>query len=363
MNFFNYILRFFTKKIDTGVRPDNRHFEDKKKDFLHEEIVADATMAVYRTKQEVLPITTKYPKENQYTTLSCVAHGDTLALGIDNEIEGNGYVRLSKAAYYRLRSNYPGGGMNGDDSGQIGTKFAAPLFEVLPTPVSEERINQVVVTSEMIEKAKPYRAKNYVRISECRDIDILASVASQGKGVPIMIYATEKEWSQEYPKILSNISPGSAPIRHEVCILPNANFIENGVKYVTIQDSAHFGGLTIRYLSEDFIKQRVFYAKYFLNLENTPAPVEKEKPKHKFTQQLKFGMKNDEVLWLQKCLQYDGLFPSNVTPTGLFAGITLKAVKDFQNKYASEILAPLGLFSPTGIVGNATNAKLNRLFN
>ena len=358
----NFILNLFAKKHNTGVLIDNRHPEEKKKDYLHEEIVADASLSVYRTKEDILPITKKYYKENQYMTLSCVAHGDTLALGIDNELEGNGYVRLSKAFFYRLRVGYPGGGMNGDNAGQIAVNYASPRYEMLPTPNTEQGINTVSVSDSMYIDAKQYRAKAYVRINNCKDIGVLNSVASQGKAIPMMIYATTREWAQEYPKVLDKVIPEYAPIRHEVCILPNSGFIENGVKYVAVQDSAWFGGLNIRFLSEDFIKQRCFYAKYFVNLQNISVPIASSKPFHTFTQSMKFGDTNNEVRWLQTCLQYEGLFPKNITPTGFFGGLTLKAVNEFQKKYAAEILLPLGLLASTGFVGSATIKKLNQLF-
>jgi len=48
--------------------------------------------------------------------------------------------------------------------------------------------------------------------------------------------------------------------------------------------------------------------------------------------------------------------------TGNFFGLTKAAVIRFQEKYASEILAPIGLKKGTGFVGARTRAKINSLF-
>jgi peptidoglycan hydrolase-like protein with peptidoglycan-binding domain len=84
-------------------------------------------------------------------------------------------------------------------------------------------------------------------------------------------------------------------------------------------------------------------------------------PVHTFTRPIKYGERSMEVEWLQKCLVHQGLHPANCV-TGAFFGITLKSVKAFQEKYEYDILLPLGLSEPTGVVGKATIAKLNQLY-
>lgn len=354
----NYIIGFiknlFRKKYDTGLLPDLRLPEDKKKDFLHEEISADSALSEYGKKENVKT----YPPTSQYSTLSCVAHANTLNLGIENEIEGEGFVALSPAFFYRYRVGYPSGGMSGDDAGKIAKNIGACKYEMLKTPYNEIDINNVVITPEMIENAKIYRARNYVSISQYNDIDVINSILSQGKAITIMIYATVREWAQVYPTIMDNVSPNSAPIRHAICALPNSGFIENGKRYITIQDSSPFGGISIRYVSEDFIRQRCFYANYFLNLKNEPIG---DKPRYTFSHILSLGMNNEDIRNLQLCLAYEGIHPKNAC-TGLFGGITLKSVNEFQLKYKEDILYPGGRKTPTGIVGMYTIAKLNQLY-
>ncbi len=81
------------------------------------------------------------------------------------------------------------------------------------------------------------------------------------------------------------------------------------------------------------------------------------------TQDLYFGMKdNIQVSCLQKFLKSQG---PEVYSEGLISGnfftLTQQAVIRFQEKYASEILAPLGLSRGTGYVGSATRMKINEL--
>lgn len=81
------------------------------------------------------------------------------------------------------------------------------------------------------------------------------------------------------------------------------------------------------------------------------------------TQNLYFGLQNDpQVMCLQEFLKNQGqaIYPEGIV-NGNFFSLTLGAVIRFQEKYASEILAPLGLEKGTGFVGASTRAKINSL--
>lgn len=75
---------------------------------------------------------------------------------------------------------------------------------------------------------------------------------------------------------------------------------------------------------------------------------------------LRQGLSGDDIKTLQQKLVEEGVYPEGLI-TGYFGSLTKQAVIRFQEKYASEILAPLGLTNGTGVVGPLTRKKLNEL--
>lgn len=82
-------------------------------------------------------------------------------------------------------------------------------------------------------------------------------------------------------------------------------------------------------------------------------PQPSSKPKYKFTQNLSFGMQNQEVMFLQNCLKWLGCMSNEINITELFGQITLDAVKLYQQRMN---------IPNTGFVGPITIAALNKDF-
>jgi hypothetical protein len=78
-----------------------------------------------------------------------------------------------------------------------------------------------------------------------------------------------------------------------------------------------------------------------------------------FNTNLFIGMSGSAVTALQTALQKNG---ESVNINGTFNDQTASAVTGFQEKYATQILAPYGLTNGTGYAGKSTRAELNSLF-
>ncbi|OHA73716.1 MAG: hypothetical protein A2940_01555 [Candidatus Wildermuthbacteria bacterium RIFCSPLOWO2_01_FULL_48_29] len=79
------------------------------------------------------------------------------------------------------------------------------------------------------------------------------------------------------------------------------------------------------------------------------------------TRDLDKGATGEEVRRLQQCLAQDPqIYPEGIV-NGSYGALTQKAVIRFQEKYAAEVLAPIGLTKGTGKAGLLTREKLNAL--
>ena len=104
----------------------------------------------------------------------------------------------------------------------------------------------------------------------------------------------------------------------------------------------------------DLLKQIEQLQSQLAAVQGTAAPA------HTFATDLYMGMQNDDVKALQEILIAEGVWDRpDIGATGYFGPITKAAVIKYQEKYADEILAPLGLTAGTGYVGPSTRAHLN----
>jgi hypothetical protein len=217
--------------------------------------------------------------------------------------------------------------------------------------------NKIVLTDEMYKDALKHRPLGYFKFGKLTWENI-ASVVSQGTAVKIFINATHREWGREFVQVLDK---GPFPICHAITILDDTVFHHtDGEDYVLIQDSAWFGGIYYRYVPKSFFDAgRLSYSSYFTDLIYIEG--QGEMPKYKFSHAIKYGDKGEDVKALQEILIYEGCLAVGYN-TGNFYGYTLKGVKKLQEKYASEILEPLGLSKGTGIVGLSTLKFLSKKY-
>jgi hypothetical protein len=83
---------------------------------------------------------------------------------------------------------------------------------------------------------------------------------------------------------------------------------------------------------------------------------------YRFNKNLEFGQTSPDVSYLQMFLKSQGaeIYPEGIV-SGWFGSLTRQAVIRFQEKYAEDILTPLGLRAGTGFIAEATRAKINAI--
>lgn len=349
-------MNIFKRKIYTGLNEDTRSTEEKKKDFLHEErVMASVSEDPFGNKRiDNSPCI----EENQNGTLACVHHGIGGALEIERKNDTGVFAHIAKIFTYRLRSNYPEEGSSPIGGMELFRINGAPLYNTLQTPKTEAEANRIVITDRMRNEAKIFAGKAYYTLQTPNDIEKIAEIAQKGHGVPICIFADRDEWAKKYVSLDNKkLKRENAGVRHLVYVIPKSGFTENGKRWVSVQDSAHFGGLSMRHVPEEFISERTYFAGYWDTVMEYPGG---PKPVFTFTKILKYGSIGNEVKMLQKLLISEKLLPIDCA-TGNFYGQTLAAVRAFQNKYADDILKPLKLDRPTDTWGSMCISKANSI--
>jgi hypothetical protein len=326
------LKRFFYKKeiTQTGALLDDRKIKD---DFFFEDIVAMANLVdwqknTFRT----------FPKLNQNMTMTCGANALAKALGIMYENKYGSYIPFSRRHIYKSRSNKPTAGMTMYDMFSIATK-GVTLEALTPKDlVTDEDIDNTDIKSFMIDVGNVFKISGGIILSTPNNIDTIASIIqTTGKGVILLTYFNSDEWSREIPVINDNNLSYDSALRHFVVATDYG--IKNGVKTLKIEDSAWFGGIADRYLTEDWVKRRILGAGYPMNF--------------KFAKSSGESYDGLSIISLQKCLRQEGLFPINISFVENYGKITRGAVLEFQKRYG---------LSQTGILNDETKAKLTTLY-
>ncbi len=340
-----------------GALLDTRSESEQLKDYKFEEIVSSVAPVDWKEKKE--SSWRKFPIFDQDGSGSCVAQTMAKLLGILYWLANGIYVHFSATHIYQRRINKPTGGMNGDDVFKIASE-GVTLEELVPSQkMSDAQMDAVVIPEYKKKVGEVFKiSKNWITLP-VKDIETVASVIQQtGKGIMLWFYFKHDEWDKDpsvkYPDLVLNTSSTS---RHSVT---GVDFtLYKSKKAIVIDDSwgpKAGNGAGQRVIDEDFFNARNWVARYPMNFQFAEG-TDPNKPIYVFKNDLKFSATvtygNPDVVALQNCLKYLGLFPVNTESTGYFGSITKKGVQDFQKKYG---------LTPDGVVGQDTRSKLNELF-
>jgi len=362
-------MLFFKKpKFVSGLLPDPRPEEEKKKDYLTSELLMAQPLEwidfeVWKQRPEVQKMLNELPVYNQNGAGSCVAHSISLIATINNWKEEGKAIKFSARGIYARRQNKGIPGMYFWNAAELFRTYGVVFESVLPSEnLTEEQANRLddyLPSFDLV--GKVYAPKNYFWVSSFQDV---VQVISRGIPVQIGVRFGSGEWDKIVPEMKYQAnSMFDLPYGHSIVVLPNSFFRYQGKLAVLIQDSwGNRGWNGRRILTEDWFKFPRFMGGLWYedmkNLEvyNTNLP----KPKYRFTRELEVGMRGYDVAMLQVCLatlrdEEGYLFPlwEGTEPSGYFGGITRNAVKRFQKMYGIE---------PVGRVGPQTLAKLNEIF-
>jgi len=270
--------------------------------------------------------------QNQDGSSSCVWQTIRKLMRILMKVNRGFDLDFSATFGYRLRNNYPGEGSIADDAWGIARHKGVTVNALMPSDnLSEAQMNDANIEQYHLDVAEDFKMPNHVRIDP-PDFETIASIIQQTKkGVMIWFYFRNDEWSRQEPKIIDPSLPlrGARTLAHSVTAVDFG--VYNGRKGIFIEDSAHFGGLYERFITEEFFRSRCWYAAYPINFV-----FEKDqggKPNFQFSAVMVFGDTNPQVVKLQDVLRSLGHFPKNGASTGYYGAVTAKAVYDWQVRH------------------------------
>jgi len=335
-------------------------------DFRHEEVLgAPSSISWQSIDSHPDPL---FPIKDQDHSSSCVGQSVSKALGIVEYYESGVYRDLSARFPYAQRT-YQGPGMYIREGMEFGIKQGCPLEHLLPSQgMNETQMNREDdIITDVRQTALVYKAKSFLYCD--MTFDKIASILQQDIPVVLGVAGTNATWTNKKGWVLPPRSFDELWY-HAMVITPEnkkgKNYgLINGKKTLIVDNSwganssACYNGQV--FFTEEYLPW-IKWNFYFLNLPDNWRDKESatiEKPKHQFNRDLFYGLKNDpEVVWLQKCLKWYGVFPINISETGNYYSITSKAVQSFQS---AENIAKLG-DSGYGRCGPATRKVLNKLF-
>lgn len=362
MNNENEVLTF-----PTGAELDYRTEEQKAKDWRPEEAFASASPVQWKAKTiEDIEREIRAHSISQGGTSRCVSEYAGIALEMAELVEGAQSIIFSRRDVYCRRSNRPYEGMGMADLFKIMREGACLESQLPSTDTIESEINKPYEVTDDMKKARAMYASGSSFTWDRWTIDDIARTIDQGLPVCLFWYfdnSQTNEWWKPYPvinRVIDLFARDTA--RHQATAINYC--LVDGKKHIVVMDSSGQGTGAgkqgnIRFVSEDFFKVRCYGAGFSIdkkNLDYKPQPFT-----YYFNMNLKFGDVHEDVEALQKILVLEGCLNLK-TPTKNYLGMTQAGVKKLQEKYAKEILHPLGLKVGTGNFANSTRAFINKKY-
>lgn len=335
--------------------------EAAKQDITSKEVIASAA-AVTWTEQAPESIRT-FGVQDQMGKSDCVAETRRKVKRVMLKVNKGVDLDFSAVAFYRGRSNYPGGGMIAANAIEMDAQLGMTLDALVPSDkvTTEAEANALVVDPFNKDVAKIFATSQNDIVFTPGDIETIAgTIQKTRKAVMIWIYATTAEWSKLVPTVdvaLTGPSDPRSVVVHSITAIEPALY--QGVKGFWIDDSAHFGGLSRRFVTEAFFRARNWWASYPIAFKFEAGTV--VRPHHIFNVDLEFSATystNSDTIALQDILKFEGCMPTNVDSTGYFGALTLAAVKQLQLKHGIAKEGDAGF----GRVGPKTRAYLNATY-
>lgn len=312
------------KLVMNSALPDDRPQDLKDKDYRSSELTASAVPTFTHSKIREITGATIYSQE--YVG-DCVPHGLATMLEYEGIISHEG---ISQLIAYRKRINYPSPGCIGVDMLDIIRAYQNPNKDY-PTPPgfteAQATAMRLITGTKFI---KDFKYFQHLDSKGAQDFTLVPADVAEGKAVAIFIFATEAEWSKEYVEIIDpNLKIQDAYVRHCISIIPNGDFMEDGRRWLSVQDSAAFGGLHLRHIEYDsFFLKRTYFSVKAYPVDALPVPPNPQ-PSMNPTTPCQFNDKSDAVKNLQAFLVKEGKLEAQYV-TSLYGPITAKAVEWWQ---------------------------------
>lgn len=284
----------------------------------------------------------QYPIWNQDGSSACVCFAKAKQLSIEVFRLTGVWIDFSPSSIYQLRENAPGLGTGIADANNIVNTRGASLEALMKSQdMSEQQIMAVhrSKVADLFAAAIAEAVVSYLYVPV--KMDDIAMRLEEGRAVSLLLFANFDEYGADPLILHPELTYENAQIKHEVVATDYA--IVNSKKCLRIEDSwglaGGIGGR--RWFTEDFVTKRIILADCLaiFNFEGGVGT----KPVYDGT-----------VISLQKCLRFEGLFPTDVPYNENYGPVTKESVRKFQLKY--------GISPATGTFGPITKAKITSLY-